>query len=268
MIQCWLEGRSPLGTSIHILHRPTRRTPVVWPLLRRVSNVSALLGPWTHTELVRLQQGPCRPLGPRLCPGAQLRPHTPAPCWEFLLTASRPEALRQNVRSLPKEAKAPRKWVKEESWGVSGRRSGRETQDERGTRRGKAQDRIFQEEPCASKAGLSRGSGTRRSRRPADLSLPLGLLCHLLSGSLRGQQGPRPYLHRSAGCRGDGSRACRSTCSCPRCSYTSAGRASPGIRPCLEGTDEAAALCSCGNTVPPSVSDRHLLPLRAVGGSS
>lgn len=71
----------------------------------------------------------------------------------------------------------------------------------------------------------------------------------------------RPYLHRSAGCRGDGSRVCRNTGSCQCCFYISAGTGSPGTRPCLEGTGEAGARSPwrCGN-MQSFLSHRRLLP--------
>lgn len=91
------------------------------------------------------------------------------------------------------------------------------------------------------------------------LSCPRPVLVDGLSGKTTGSS--RPYLHRSAGCRGDGSRVCRNTGSCQCCFYISAGTGSPGTRPCLEGTGEAGARSPwrCGN-MQSFLSHRRLLP--------
>lgn len=91
------------------------------------------------------------------------------------------------------------------------------------------------------------------------LSCPRSVLMGGLSGKTT--RSSRPYLHRSAGCRGDGSRVCRSTGSCQCCFCISAGTGSPGTRPCLEGTGEAGAHSPwhCGN-MQSLLSHRRLLP--------
>lgn len=98
---------------------------------------------------------------------------------------------------------------------------------------------------------LSKGSSAYRLRA-ARRSGPLAFPCpwarpvHLPDGQPKCEDDrvPPPYLHRSAGCHGDGSRVYRNTCSCLCCFCTSADRGSRGIRQCLQGTRARLQLIS------------------------
>lgn len=83
-------------------------------------------------------------------------------------------------------------------------------------------------------------------------------------------QGVRPppwagaHRGRSAG-RGAGSRVCRSTGSCPRCSCTSAGRGSPGTRRCLGGSTLRESAPRPASQHPRRTSAGHSAPAQAAG---
>lgn len=120
----------------------------------------------------------------------------------------------------------------------------------------------------SKRQALSKGSsryrfqGTRRSR-PLTFPCPWARLSILLIGSLsvKTTGSSRPYLHRSAGCHGDGSQFYRNTCSCQCCFYISADRGSRGIHQCLGGSRTRLELFphSLGNIWPPFTSPPHLL---------
>ena len=81
---------------------------------------------------------------------------------------------------------------------------------------------------------LSKGSSAYRlqaARRSGPLAFPCPWArpAHLSDGQPQYEDNrvPPPYLHRNAGCHGDGSQVYRNTCSCLRCFCISADRGVP-----------------------------------------
>lgn len=121
---------------------------------------------------------------------------------------------------------------------------------------------------------LSKGSSAYRlqaARRSGPLAFPCPWArpAHLSDGQPKYEDNrvPPPYLHRNAGCHGDGSQVYRNTCSCLRCFCISADRGSQGIRQCLQGTKARLQLISPWSvrTVCSPLLLLLSLPLGAVG---
>lgn len=88
---------------------------------------------------------------------------------------------------------------------------------------------------CSSAYGLQAARRSRLLARPRPWARPVQVTGGWQPNH-EDNRVPPPYLHRSAGCHGDGNPVYRNTCSCQCCFYTSADRGSRGIRQCLEGT--------------------------------
>lgn len=100
-------------------------------------------------------------------------------------------------------------------------------------------------QPLSKGSSAYRLQAARRSR-PLALPCPWARPAHLPDGHPKYEDDrvPPPYLHRSAGCHGDGSRVYRNTGSCLCCFCISADRGSRGIRQCLQGTRARLQLIS------------------------